>query len=307
MKQAYRNFFRGTYMNTGGFMPTEPLKLRLYPGDFYQIKNGEMIVLGNIFRNGLVDQDEVRISDTITLNPSSWNFGEGVRKPYSGRGSGQNIIEGEFEYSKQILAFDHIGSYLFKGNEPESIKITNWNEFQQKLIIKLTQTIFSFREVYVVTEVATTKDWSVVISGSHEGELEIATENDNFGLVDIFGHGASKTIQSKDIEYYNKELGRKPNFFKSKKLVVQNEKLEVFISDLINRQSGMNLWVNDFYSYEFDTDSNHYENTVSKNARASLLDMLQANELNPNTALLYFRWEDSNLDDIEKLFIEYEY
>ena len=33
--------------------------------------------------------------------------------------------------------------------------------------------------------------------------------------------------------------------------------------------------------------------------------MLQANELNPNTALLYFKWADANLDDIEKLFLVY--
>ena len=41
------------------------------------------------------------------------------------------------------------------------------------------------------------------------------------------------------------------------------------------------------------------------NPQASILDMLQANELNPNTALLYFRWSDANLDDIEKLFTAY--
>jgi hypothetical protein len=42
-----------------------------------------------------------------------------------------------------------------------------------------------------------------------------------------------------------------------------------------------------------------------QNAQACFLDMLQSNELNPNTALSYFKWADANLDDIEKLFGSY--
>lgn len=32
---------------------------------------------------------------------------------------------------------------------------------------------------------------------------------------------------------------------------------------------------------------------------------LPPNELNPNTALLYFKWADANVDDVEKLFNQY--
>jgi hypothetical protein len=42
-----------------------------------------------------------------------------------------------------------------------------------------------------------------------------------------------------------------------------------------------------------------------QNAQGFYLDMLQCNELNPNTALLYFKWVDANLDDVEKLFGAY--
>jgi hypothetical protein len=40
-------------------------------------------------------------------------------------------------------------------------------------------------------------------------------------------------------------------------------------------------------------------------AQDSILDMLGANELNPNKALHYFKWAEANMDDVEKLFISY--
>ena len=263
-----------------------------------------MIVLGNIFRNGIVNPEDGKLGYGVKQNAAGWVFSDGVTKPYSGRGSGHGPIDGEFEFSKQVLAFSAKGSFFFRGNEPESVKILNWNELQQQLIIKLTQTYYSFREVYVVTESATTADWTLAISSSDKGELEIATDSENFGLVDIFGHHSARTIQSKDIEYYHREPKRKPGFFKAKKLVVQDEKIEVFISELINQGQDQNEWANNFYQYDFDYDP-AYASQIPGSSKASILDMLRSNELNPNTALLYFRWTDANLDDVEKLLLKY--
>jgi hypothetical protein len=304
MDTIYKSFYRNFYLRTGGFMPAEPLNQNVYPGDFFQLRNGEMIVLGNIFRKGLVDAEDTMFEYGMKLNPSGWSFSEGVTKPYSGRGSGHGPIDGEFEFSKQILAFGGRGNFLFKGHNPESVKIMNWNSLQQQLIIKLTQTWFSFREIYVVTESATASDWTLAIASSDKAELEISTDAESFGLVDIFGHHAAKTIQLKDIEFYHREASRKPCFFKAKKLVVQDERVEVFISDLIGQMTGQDEWANGFYDYDFQPDQT-YTPQVPAAAQVSVLDMLQANQLNPNTALLYFRWADANLDDIEKLFLSY--
>jgi len=304
MEKVYRNFYRNFYLNTGGFIPTGSLNQNTYPGDFFQIRNGEMIILGNIFRDGIIDLEHCKLSYASKLNPSSWSFGDGVTKPYSGRESGHDPMGREFEFSKQILAFADYGCFIFKGNDPESVKIANWSELQQQLIIKLTQTIYSFRNIYVVTEVATTSDWTLAIASSGKAELEIATEDDNFGLVHIFGYHPVKTIQSKDIEFYSRESKRKPCFFRAKKLMVQDERLEVFISDLISRRQGQDEWASGFFDYNFDSVPVNTAQ-VPGAARASLLDMLHANQLNPNTALLYFRWAEANLDDVEKLFLDY--
>lgn len=304
MESVYLNFYRNLYGRTGGFMPTKPLNQVIYPGDFYQVHNGEMIVLGNIFRKGIIAPQDIEIGYGIKLNPVNWNFSDGVSKPYSGRGSGHGPIEGEFEFSKQVIAFRSRGSFSFKSNNPEGVKIMNWSSIQQQLIIKMTQTIYSFRDLYIVTETATTSDWTLAIAGSEKAELEIATDSANFGLVDIFGHHSAKTVQSKEIEYYHREEHRKPSFFKAKKLQVQDERMDVFISDLIGQMEARDTWASGFYDYDFYHDTS-YVAQVPSSAQTSVLDMLQAGQLNPNTALLYFKWADANLDDIENLFLVY--
>lgn len=292
-------------MRTGGYLPSKPINQTLYPGDFFQIKNGEMILLGNIFRKSIITSNDAKFEYGIKLNSASWKFSDGVSKPYSGRGIGNNPIEGEFEFSKQILRFKNAGSYIFDGENPESIKISNWNEIQQALIIKLTQTLYSFRELYVVTECVTTSSWSLAVASNKDAELEIATENENFGLVDIFGTSGIKTIQSKDIEFYQKQENRIPIFFKAKKLQIKQEMLSVFISDLLNERSNYDDWANDFFEYNFSKQDGNTMAMYENNLHSSFLDMLQANQLNPNTALEYFQWGDFNLDDVQKLFMTY--
>lgn len=305
MEKLYRNFYRSFYLKTGGFIPARPLNENIYPGDFFQIINGEMVILGNIFRKGIVRPEEAILGNGSRFHPSGWVFSDGVNKQYSGRGTGHGPVGGEFEFSKQLLVFEKRGSFFFHGNDPVSVSIRNWSDLQQQLIIKMTQTIYSFRDLYIVTESAALNHWTLAVSGSDKGELEIATDAENFGLVDIFGLSSVKTIQSRDIEYYHREAKRKPVFFRAKKLVVQPERIGPFINELISQEENRHEWAGSFFREDF-----HYEPVYPMHPTGALqsgvLDMLQANELNPNTALLYFRWEDANLDDIEKCFISYE-
>ena len=240
-----------------------------------------------------------RIEHNIKLNDAAWNITDGVKKPYSGIATGNDPVAGDFQYSKQVLDFAAAGSFMFKGHEPEAVKIMNWSDIQQQLIVKLTQTYYSFREVYFVTESATTANWTLAIAEKHKAELEIATDAENFGLTDIFGQSSTRVIQSKDIGYCEREDKRRPCFFKAKKLVVQEERLEVFISQLISQKEQQTNWAKDFYKFEYDMP---IASNINAGINQSVLDMLRANELNPNTASRYFRWADASLDDIEKLF-----
>lgn len=49
MDNIYRNFYRNVYLRSGGYIPSHPLGCAIFPGDFFQIRNGHIVILGNIF------------------------------------------------------------------------------------------------------------------------------------------------------------------------------------------------------------------------------------------------------------------
>lgn len=304
MDKIFRRYYRSVYMNTGGFFPSAPLNRRIMPGDFFQVKNGEMVVLGNIFRNSIIATADAEFVTGNRLNPSGWHFGDGLIKAYSGRGTGEGAMGDDFQYSRQVLAFNDAGSFYFHGHDPRSVQIKNWSQVAQSLIIKLTQTMYSFREVYVVTETATHSCFTLAVACSKDAELEMATEAESFGLVDIFGHPESKTIQSKDIEYFHRQLTPKPLFCKAKKLTVRESNTGAFVHRLMPQPIYAAGPENAYPYAEPGYEPDEFP-MMSPYAQESVLEMLQANELNPNTALQYFTWTDASLDDVEKLFLTY--
>ncbi len=76
-------------------------------------------------------------------------------------------------------------------------------------------------------------------------------------------------------------------------------------SDFISKNNDSSEWADRFFGSNFHSETNHNSQMIFQNAQGHFLDMLQSGELNPNTALLYFKWADANLDDIEKLFADY--
>ena len=261
--------------------------------------------MGNIFRNRIINPDECTLKYGIKLDAAAWQFTSGMAERYAGYGS-DRLPQSETSYRSQVLTFASKGSFAFRGHRPELAKIMNWSELQQQLIIKLTQTIYSFRELYLVTEAAAASDWTLAVAGSKKAELEIASGLEEVPFEDLFGHLSATVVRRKDIAFFHHEKARKPLFFKAKKLAVQDERLEVFISELIYQQLDRNGWINSFYSPALYHD-NLPEPQLPVHAQTGLLNMLQAGELNPNTALQYFKWVDTSLDDVEQLFVSYGY
>jgi hypothetical protein len=303
MNSIFLPFYQKLHQSTGGFFPVLPLAFQLFPGDFFQIRNGQIILLGNIFNPRIVGNFERDFEDIASLNESNWQISKGISKPYAGRGSGHTPIDGVFEYSKQVISFEDRGSFIFKGQHPKSLKLANWNSMQAELIIKMTQTYYSFREVYVVSEVASVDTWTLAIAGKENAELEIASEAESFGLVDIFGQESSRSIQSRDIDYYEHEKNRKWSFFKAKKLVVQEDVQDYFISDLLKKRHLAYNWSSTFFPIDIVEDQVYFPDHYYANSRASILDLLQVNQLNPNTALDYFKWCNADFTDLETVFL----
>jgi hypothetical protein len=304
MNNLFYKFYVSFYSKTGGYVPAKPLNQPLHPGDFFQIRNGEVIVLGNIYFGNMIRAEDVNLVYDEHLYAPAWKMEDGVSRLYSGRSNGTGVGDNEFEFSKQILGFGGYGSFLFSSDNRSSVRIGNWSDLQDQLIIKLTQAYYSFREVFLVTESVGTSRWALAVGGSHDAELEIATTTDNFGLTDIFDHSDVRNIQSKNIEYYHMQKDGAPVFFRAKKLVVQEERVRTFINELIVNRRRHQEWALTFFN-QFGAAS-PYTSPLSSDTGFSLLDTLRANELNPNTALLYFKWADMNLDDVASLFPKYE-
>lgn len=301
MENVFKNFYRSLYLKSGGFISTVPANIPIYPGDFFQIHNGQIVILGNIFKDNLIDVGSYTLDTQQPQNQASWSFSDGVSKPFSKRAQGENPIEGEFEFSKHLFSFTQKGSFIFKGTDPLASKIGNWNGFKDMLIIKLAYEAYSFREVYVATQTVTLENWTLAVAGAEEAELELAIEEENFGLVDIFGHASAKTLQSKDIEYYFREDKRKPVFFKAKKMIVNTEKFDSHIASLFAINKEREAWVEKFYDLGYSPILVGGTPNFSNIPATNLLDMLQPGDLNRNTVLEFFSWEDTNLDDIELL------
>lgn len=302
MDQIYKNFYRQFYFKTGGFIPTKPLNSNLFPGDYFQIKNGEIVLLGNVYRDSIIGQKQAELSGAISLHEPSWNFCDGISKPYSGRANGQDGITGQFEFSRQVLSFADKGSFIFRSEAPKYIKISNWKDIEQQLLLKMTYSLFSFRELYIVTESATAASTTLAIAGRSGAELELTAEVESSGLVDLFGYPSAKITQSKDIDYYHRETKRKPAYFKAKKLDVREEKLASFDSRRMEEALGDEEWAANLFDSNFHSEIEYSPQILRKHAQDLFLDRLRPGELNAETAVLYFAWSDANLDDVEKLF-----
>ncbi|MBK7970659.1 MAG: hypothetical protein IPK08_17965 [Bacteroidetes bacterium] len=66
-----------------------------------------------------------------------------------------------------------------------------------------------------------------------------------------------------------------------------------------NLCEGRDQWAfNNFNrKYHFDIGTNFIPRFMQNNIK--LLDMIPSNQINPNNALEFFRWDDSGLDDIK--------
>jgi hypothetical protein len=303
MYKSYKRFYTNTYLRTSGFIPALPPGPHLYPGDYFQVRNGAVVRLGNIYKDGVISGEAIKVSHQNKLNSFSWDFHEGVSVQFLGADSiSRNDIS---SYCKHILSFSASGSHIFKGNEPFATRIANWADIEPELIIKMTQTLFSFRELYVVTESVVFSDWSLAIAASSGAELELISEAPAMGQRHVFNDILSNMVLSRDLECFIRSDAKMPSFFKAKKLVVHEVRQDYIISQLIARQLDYGGWANSFFDGQFNT-TNEPSDYRSAQSGISILDLLQANQLNPNTALQYFRWADANLDDLEKLFIAYD-
>lgn len=280
-----RTFFHQCYLQTGGWIPMTPMLSRLELGDFGQVNRQRVNLLGNVFSLHLVE--DIDIAEDIHLNHDNWKISSGVQRSLSEReqvvddsmDGGQSIVE----WQKQVLKFDDSGSFFFHGHNPIARMVLNWSRFKNDVTLKLSQADFSFREVMVVTEVATLDNWTLAISGAANAEMQLSAQTSSNDLFALLGEQSCRAEHSRDIATFERHIEPLCYFFKGKKLALRDHKKEHFIRQTLEQRE------------RFGEDS------VANWLNTNMLNRVESNELNIATCLEFFDWVDLTLDDVEKL------
>jgi len=280
-KQLYRPFYRHCYLNNGGWIPMQPLARKLELGDFGQIRQGRLMPLGNIGKLRLVYM--TKTTGQISINADDWQFETGVEKILGNTQTETDAQNKQSTWHNHVLAFDRKGDFVFHGAKPKARFIANWSEFKQDITLKLTQADYSFREVYVVTAIATVDHWGLAIAGADGAQLEFAAQTDAADYFAALSHHSAIARHSRHIAVFEKSAAQPGYFFKAKKLVLSDKKNEQLLEQMLQADEPL--------------EAEPLANWLS----ADLLNRVRLNELNAANCLDYFDWVDMSLDEVEKL------
>jgi hypothetical protein len=271
-------FMAHSVSHSGGWLPMMPLTKAVVPGDFGQLRGGSLAALGNILDLSLVQP--VDANEPLAL-ADDWCWSSGVIPQYRGSGNETQSSDGganDRGWQKQALGFDGPGSFAFHGRAPQGQWLLNWAEFAPDITLKLTQSVFTFREVVVVTAVAEVSQWGLAIAGGADAELVVTSEDssDWGGL----SHQSAQLAQSRGLTQAVLGCEQGGYFFKAKKLVLSAQKHDQLMQQLLQQANPPT------------------EAQLSHWLLGGLINRVQANELNLNTCLDIFDWADVTLADL---------
>ncbi|PCK08970.1 MAG: hypothetical protein COA42_06425 [Alteromonadaceae bacterium] len=279
------DFYRDCYMQTG-WIPMQPLMRPVALGDVCQIHHGYFQPLMNIDQIDLVEP--VAQSNLIPLNPIDWRINRGVQQTFCSHEEYTSEARPLDEQTlairtKQALLFNQAGSYMFYGDQPGCNLLLNWNQIKQDTTLKLTQSHFSFRDIYVVTGVASMSHWALAIAGEAKAQLEMTASTDTTDQFLLFSHASAKAELCRDIATYERSHSEKAYFFQAKKMVLSDEMHDKYLLRLLENQ-------NDFS-----------RRAVANWFNSNLLNLIRSNEQNLTSTISFFDWVDASLDDVERL------
>jgi hypothetical protein len=273
------HFCRTCYFQTGGWIPAFPMTQQLQLGDFCQIAQSRLRPLGNILNMRLVE--EVLLSEAILLDEEEWKLNSGVKQQFCAT----EKLSGEDgsckEWTRQLLEFEQKGSFAFYGFQPFCRMILNWHRLKHDVVLKLTQSEYAFREVYVITGVVTVENWGLALANQAQAQLEVSAQTRSHEWYELIAHVTRRLEQSRGIVNFSHD--RPAYFFKAKKLVLSDKKRDHFLRTILRRQE-------------------QYSTVAMSNwLRDDMLNLLSANEMNLANGLEFFDWVDASLDDVVKL------
>lgn len=288
------NFFRDCFRLTG-WIPMQPLHSPVAIGDLCQIHNRHLQVLTSL--NHLELTEKPLCSDPVPLNHKDWRIYKGVHQTMCAieeitqQHARENIVDdvnARNYWTRQVLQFDESGSFIFHGNAPYAKVLRNWYRIKDDTTLKITQTHYAFRDIYLVTGVAVVDEWALAIAGAANAELSTSTEARDMDLFTLISHTSARTNECRDVACYEKSSGQPAYFFRAKKLILSDRVQDAYLKRLLD--NARDLGARELGNWLGNSGVNN-----------SLLNLMTSNELNLSTAIEFFSWADASLDDVEKL------
>lgn len=274
------NFYHDCYLKTG-WIPMQPLSRKIAVGDVCQIQHGNVLPLLNLEQANVVES--ISISNALHLNPIEWAIQRGVMQTHCAIRTDANKAGEPYQWTEQVLEFDAPGSFLFHGQEPRAHLLLNWHHIKDDVTLKLTQLHYSFRDVYVITGVASMPDWGLAIAGQAGAQLEMSATVGNTDYYALLSHQSAQTVKCRGINCYEQSKGMPAHFFKAKKLVISDESYDHYLRKVIADEEELGL------------------RATANWLASNLLNLVKSNELNLNTCIKFFSWVDCSLDDVARL------
>ncbi|CAM4139472.1 hypothetical protein [Pseudoalteromonas byunsanensis] len=271
----YKDFFFDSY-NDSGWIPVHPFGLQAELGDVFQIHQGRMLTL----LNAGCDLDlvnHIHANEAFPLRNDDWRHARNCLKV-----DDSLIVEQQFEEQsvkrQQTFRFDKAGAYLFYGDNPMATYMRNWSQVAPELIVKLTQSKYTFREAYVVTAVARMSRWGLAIAATEGAELMLEGEREH--SLCLFEQQRCNITNSSGLAFFEHNDERPMHFFKAKKLTISDRKFDEYLHELYKRGT---------YKPQLPIDNWLHSN---------LLSLSTTEQLNINTCQDFFQWQDATLDDV---------
>lgn len=274
--QLYDRFIRHCVQQSSGWLPMRPLSQNIKVGDFGQFNQGQFLALGNIADLALIEH--VVLAQNIPL-AHYWCWSQGVLSQYQGSSSSSgedNFNHDSTSWHQRVYGFDNPGSFAFVGRSPEADLMLEWSKLAPEITLRLTQSLFNFRQVSVITGVACVPNWALAIAANSGAQLQLASHihHDWFGMND----SSAKLMQSAELACAHLAQDEKAFFFKAKKLVLTAQKHDQLLVKMLEQlpPEQVGHWLS-----------------------AGLINRLPDHELNLNTCLDTFDWADVVATDIQ--------
>ncbi|MFT5654514.1 MAG: hypothetical protein ACI9XU_000228 [Arenicella sp.] len=306
-------FYRHCYQATDGWVPMMPLGSEIRLGDFGQIVDSEFLPLGNIFKLrslpiNLPEGPTIKTRTDIGLNVHDWQMSDGIEEETSlERQASSEHREDDDSFAllqSRAVWFADAGSFSFSCSAPRAEFIVNWNQISQIIMLGLTLIEHSFREVYIVTRLASVDNWELAVAKTANAELKVSSRVRDENHYNVTYDAAGVHRQSKGLDFYHIGVDRPAHFFQAKKLIMSDVKRDHYISKILDQKDELppniiaNLLKTDLLNQVKENELNqpHFLKCEGKENKQQPFC-----EINVAPYFEFFEWADLSLDDIAKL------